>query len=247
MASDQTQDSSAPDGLFHTTHWSVVLAAQKGDSPQANKALETLCRTYWYPIYVFVRRRGFSVEDAQDLTQEFFARLLQRNFLRKVAREKGRFRTYLLVALKNFLATEWRRGQTARRGGGQAIVSWEELQAEERFAHEPVSEVTPESLYEQRWALAVMELAMERLRGEFHAAGKAEQFDRLKPFLSSEGNKADYAALAGQLGVTAGAVSVAVHRLRRRFGEVLRAVVATTVAAPDEVEDEVRLLAGVLQ
>jgi RNA polymerase sigma factor (sigma-70 family) len=233
-------------GGFHTTHWSLILAAREGNSPQANAALESLCRAYWYPLYVFVRRRGFSVEDAQDLTQEFFARLLQRDFLRGVAREKGRFRSFMLASLKNFLVTDWRRGQRAKRGGGLHFVSWDELRAEERYALEPVSEVTPEDLYEQRWALAVVEQAMIRLRQEFEAAGKAGHFDTLKQWLAREATGADYEALGGQWGVSSGAVSVAVHRLRKRFAEILRTVVAHTVVGPDEVEDEVQLLAKVL-
>src|SRR6185503_529866 len=137
MGTDDTQASGSTSGVFHTTHWSVVLAAQR-DAPQADKALETLCRTYWYPIYAFVRRRGVSAEDARDLTQDFFLRLLQRDFLRNIAREKGRFRSFLLVSLKNFLSTQWQRSQTVKRGGDQVFVSWEELQAEERFGSEPV-------------------------------------------------------------------------------------------------------------
>jgi RNA polymerase sigma factor (sigma-70 family) len=247
MSQPGTADSNPPQGVFRTTHWSVVLAAREGQASQASQALETLCRTYWYPLYVFVRRQGFSVEDAQDLTQEFFARLLRRDFLRTVAREKGRFRSFLLVSLKNFLATEWRRGQTAKRGGGQSLISWDELQAEGRYQHEPMTEATPEELYDQRWALTAIEQAMGRLREEFVTAGKAEQFERLKPWLSNPGSRAEYAAVAGQWGMTASAVSVAVHRLRRRFAELLRSVVAHTVPSPDEIEAEVQFLARALQ
>lgn len=246
MPREDAHASDSPEGAFGTTHWSVVLAAREGDSPQANAALEALCRTYWFPLYAFVRRRGFSAEDAEDLTQEFFAQLLRRDFLRAVGREKGRFRSLLLVALRNFLATEWRRGQTAKRGGGHRFVSWEEMRAEEKFALEPVSEVTPEDLYEQRWALVVVEQALQRLRQEFLAAGKAGHFETLKAWLSNEGSRADYTAVAAQWGVSAGAVGVAVHRFRRRFAELLRSVVAHTVAGPDEVEDEVRLLGRAL-
>jgi RNA polymerase sigma-70 factor (ECF subfamily) len=246
MTSDDARGLGSQESDFRTTHWSLVLAARDGSTAQASAALEALCRTYWYPVYVFVRRRGLSVEDAQDLTQEFFARLLRRDFLRNIARERGRFRSFLLAALKNFLASEWRRGQTAKRGGAQTFVSWDELRAEERFALEPVAETSPEDHYEQRWALAVIEQAMQRLRAEFHAAGKPGHFDTLKRWLSSEGTRADYEAVAGELGVSAGAVGVAVHRLRRRFAELLRAVVAHTVAGPEEVEDEVRWLSRAL-
>ena len=179
------------DGQFHTTHWSVVLAARAGESTQATSAMERLCRIYWYPLYGFIRRRGFAVEDAQDMTQEFFSRMLQRDFLKNVTREKGRFRTFLLTALKNFLASEWRRGQTVKRGGGQLIVSWDELQAEQRYVSEPAEEMTPERFFEQRWAMAVMEQAMSVLAAELAATGKAAQFDCFKPFLSTEGTKAE--------------------------------------------------------
>jgi RNA polymerase sigma-70 factor (ECF subfamily) len=247
MITDDTSVSGAPDGFFHTTHWSVVLSARGGETSQADRALEALCRLYWYPLYAFVRRRGFTVADAQDLTQEFFSRLLRRDFLAQVAREKGKFRSFLLVALKNFLSSEWRRGQTAKRGGGHAFVSWEELNAEDRYAHEPVSDVTPEHLYEQRWALAVMNQALERLGAEFAAAGKQELFEQLKGYLSTEGSKIDYSNVAKLLGLSAGSVPVAVHRLRRRYGELIRSVVAHTVAAPDDVEREVRFLAQSLE
>ncbi|SPE56243.1 RNA polymerase, sigma-24 subunit, ECF subfamily [Verrucomicrobia bacterium] len=246
MSREDAHASDSPQAVFSTTHWSVVLAAREGDSPQVSAALEELCRVYWYPLYVFVRRRGFSVEDAEDLTQEFFAHLLRRDFLRTVGREKGRFRSFLLAALRNFLATEWRRGHTAKRGGGRSFVSWEELRAEERYALEPVSEASPEDLYEQRWALVVVEQALQRLRKEFLAAGKAGHFETLKPWLSNEGSRADYTEVAVQWGVSAGAVGVAVHRFRRRFAELLRLVVAHTVAGPEEVEDEVQLIGRAL-
>src|SRR5262245_37998747 len=179
MSADDISPSATPDGLFRTTHWSVVLAARDGEASEPNRALETLCRAYWYPLYVYVRRRGFAVEDAQDLTQEFFARLLQRDFLKNVAREKGRFRSFLLVALKNFLATEWRRSDTAKRGGGRSFVSWEEVQAEERAAYEPAVDAAPDELYEREWAVTARDQAVARLREEFQTAGKGEQFARL--------------------------------------------------------------------
>ena len=235
-----------PEGRFVTTHWSVVLAAGAGSSPAAQTALETLCRTYWYPVYAFVRRRGFAVEDAQDLTQEFFLRLLERASLSHVAREKGRFRAFLLATLRNYLTNEWNRAQTAKRGGGQSLISWDEMRAEERYAQEPVADATPESLYERRWALNVMDQALTRLRDEARADGKDAQFEQLKPFLSSPGSEAEYARVAGELGMTPSAVPVAVHRLRRRFGALARAIVAHTVAAPDEVEDELHALVQAL-
>jgi len=242
LDSDKLHDSLGADGLFRTTHWSVVLAAKTGDESEISKALEQLCRAYWYPLYAFVRRRGLSAADAQDLTQQFFHQLLQRDFLRNIARERGRFRSFLLAALKNFLVSAWHKDHAAKRGGGHLFVSWEDLHAEERYAEEPADNVPPDRLFDQRWALAVMEQAMSQLQSELEAAGKGEQFARLKPFLSREGGKEEYAALGEQWGVTAGAVTVAIHRLRRRYGDVLRGIVAQTVAGPDEVEEEVRFL-----
>ncbi len=236
----------AADGLFRTTHWSVVLAAKEGDEPQMSRALDLLCRAYWYPLYAFIRRRGLPAADAQDLTQQFFTQLLQRDFLRNIAREKGRFRSFLLAALKNFLTSEWHKERAAKRGGGQVFVSWDELQAEQRYAEEPAEETTPESVFDRRWAMAVMDQALHQLRDEFTSAGKGAQFDRLKPFLSREGIREEYGALARQLGVGPGAIPVAVHRLRRRYGEILRSVVAQTVSGPDEIDDEIRFLVAQL-
>jgi RNA polymerase sigma-70 factor (ECF subfamily) len=246
MSADETREASPQDGVFRTTHWSVVLAAREGESAATSRALELLCRAYWHPLYVFVRRRGYEAADAQDLTQDFFAQLLQRDFLRNIAREKGRFRSFLLASLKNFLATEWRRDSALKRGGAHTFVSWEELQAEERHCGEVTDESAAERGYDRRWALNVMQQAMERLRDEFAATGKSRQFEALKPFLSREGTRDEYAKLAGEMGVTPGAVTVAVHRFRRRYGELMRSVIAETVAGPDEVEDELRFLAAQL-
>lgn len=232
--------------MFCTTRWSTVLAARDRDTPQARAALEKLCRTYWYPVYAFVRLRGCKREEAQDLAQEFFLRLLERDFLRDVAREKGRFRTFLLVSLKNFLATDWERRQALKRGGQQQFVSWDELDAEERYAQEPASNCTPEDLYDQRWAVQVMEQAMASLRGEFASSAKLPQFERLQPFLSNPATGEDYAQAARELAMTPQAVAVAVHRMRRRFGELARSVVAHTVAAPDEIELELQALVQAL-
>jgi RNA polymerase sigma-70 factor (ECF subfamily) len=236
-----------PDGLFRTTHWSVVLAAQEEDSTGASRAMEVLCRAYWYPLYAFVRRRGYDTADAQDLTQEFFYRLLQKDFLRNVAREKGKFRTFLLASLKNFLVSEWHRGQAAKRGGGRGIVSLDEMQAEDRYANEPAAQGTPEELYDQKWALTTMEQAMDELQEEFRASGKFEHFNRFKPFLSARGDDAEYERAGTSLGLNAGAFAVAVHRFRRRYAQVLRTVVSQTVSGPDQIEEELRFLAQALQ
>ncbi|MCI0597949.1 MAG: hypothetical protein L0Y60_00235 [Beijerinckiaceae bacterium] len=218
------------------------MAARERDSPEARAALERLCRTYWYPVYAYLRMRGSKREEAQDLAQEFFLRLLDRDFLRDVAREKGRFRTFLLASLKNFLVTDWERRQAVKRGGRQQFVSWDELDAEERYAQEPVSNRTPEDLYDQGWAVKVMEQALDNLRAEFASGGKQPQFERLQAFLSNPATGEDYAKAAQELAMTTQAVAVAVHRMRRRFGELARSVVAHTVAAPDAIELELQAL-----
>jgi RNA polymerase sigma-70 factor (ECF subfamily) len=224
--------------VFATTHWSVVLAAGQSGSEQQAAALEKLCRAYWYPLYAYVRRRGHGPEDAQDLTQEFFLRLIEKNWLNGVAPEGARFRSYMLTMVKGFLANAYDRAQAAKRGGGRVIVPLDPQQAEERFSNEPATTETPESVFERRWALAVLEEALHRLRAAAGAADKARHFEHLNPFLSREPDDGEYARLAEQLGMSAGAVGVAVHRLRQRYRETLRATVADTLANPDQVDEE---------
>jgi RNA polymerase sigma-70 factor (ECF subfamily) len=231
---------------FHTTHWSVVLSAGQRDAPGGREALEALCRAYWYPLFAYVRRRGHGPEEAQDLTQEFFARLLERNDLARASPEKGRFRSFLLGAMNHFLAYEWRKAQAFKRGGGQSVLSLDGLSAEARYGREPVSKETPETLNERRWALTLFDAAYHRLQAEWTAAGRNRQFELIKPFLSSEAADGEYAPVAAALQVTVGAVSVAVHRLRHRYAELVRAEVAQTVATPAEVEDELRFLLSVM-
>ena len=232
--------------VFVTTHWSVVLSARQKDSPQSAAALETLCRTYWYPLYAYVRRQGHSPPDAQDLTQEFFARLLQKDYLKAAAREKGRFRTFLLVALKRFLANEWDRLRAQKRGGGQPLLSLDTELAEERYRIEPVEGATADRIYERRWALTLLDRTMTRLREEFTGAGKAEEFKRLKVCLTAERGDISYAEIAAALGQSEATVRVAVHRLRKRFREVFREEIAQTVASVEDIDEEVRYLMGVL-
>ena len=224
--------------VFATTHWSVVLAAGQSDSEQQAAALEKLCRAYWYPLYAYVRRRGHGPEDAQDLTQEFFLRLIEKNWLNGVAPEGARFRSYMLTMVKGFLANAYDRAQAAKRGGGRVIVPLDAHQAEERFSNEPATTETPEIVFERRWALAVLEEALHRLRAAASAADKGRHFEQLNPFLSREPDEGEYARLAAQLGISAGAVSVAVHRLRQRYRETLRATVADTLANPGQVDEE---------
>jgi RNA polymerase sigma-70 factor (ECF subfamily) len=236
----------ARDSGFRTTHWSAVLAARDKDSSQAQQALAELCQTYWYPLYAYIRRRGNSPADAEDLTQGFFERLLEKDYLGDLTPGMGRFRSFLLTALKHFLANEWDRAQTRKRGGGQVIFSIESQDAEERYRFEPVEHVTPETLFEQRWALTILERVLARLREEFAAGEKAGLFEELKGFLSADQPGGTYAEIAARTGMKEGTVKVAVHRLRRRYGELLRAEIADTVNDPGEVEAEIRHLIAVI-
>jgi RNA polymerase sigma factor (sigma-70 family) len=241
-----TSNESPRSPAFVTTHWSQVLSAGRSDSTHARTALECLCRTYWPPIYAFVRRQGHSPHDAQDLTQEFFARLLDKNSLAGVDQARGRFRSFLLGALKHFLANEWDKARAQKRGGGQAHVPIDAAHAETSFAVEPADNVTPEMIFDRRWALTLLEQVMQRLREEYTGEGKAGLFAGLKCTLTGASRSVPYAQVAAELGMSEGAVKVAVHRLRRRYRELLRAEIARTVATPGEVEDEIRNLFAAL-
>lgn len=234
------------DGEFRTTHWSAVLAARDSNSSQAEEALAELCQTYWYPLYAYVRRRGNNPTEAEDLTQSFFARLLEKNYIGDITPGMGRFRSFLLTSLKHFLANEWDRAQSIKRGGGKVILSLDDQDPETRYQFEPVEDVTPETLFEQKWALTVLERVLAQLRQEFVATEKAELFDHLKVFLSAEEPGCSYAEMGARTGLKEGTVKVAVHRLRRRYGELLRAEIGHTVSEPSQVEDEVRYLISVL-
>jgi RNA polymerase sigma-70 factor (ECF subfamily) len=232
--------------VFVTTHWSVVVSAGQSDSTRAQTALAGLCETYWYPLYAYVRRRGYSPEDAQDLTQEFFARLLARNWVGDADRHKGRFRTFLLTAMSHFLADEWDRLRAQKRGGGQRVLPLMVETAETRFQLEPPDPLTPEKIYERRWAETLLETVFERLRRDYEAEGKAALFAELKGCLTQARAAVPYAELAAQLKLSEGALRVAVHRLRQRYRELLRAEIAHTVADVGEVEEELRYLFRVL-
>ena len=236
----------APRGAFVTTHWSVVLAARRSDTTRAQTALARLCQCYWYPLYAYVRRRGYNPHDAQDLTQEFFARLLARNWLAQADRERGRFRTFLLSALGHFLANEWDKARAQKRGGAMEIVPLQLDSAETRYGHEPVDPVTPEQGYERQWALALLEEVLNRLQQEHEGEGQADLFTALKPCLVGDRQTQPYATLAANLGMTEGAIKVAVHRLRQRYRQLLREEIAHTVASTGEIEDEMRHLFKVL-
>jgi len=229
---------------FATTRWTLVLAAGDAENPQSGKALATLCQTYWMPLYAFVRRRGYSAADAEDLVQEFFARLLERNFLGQADRDRGRFRTFLLSALSHFVANEWNRQRTLKRGGAQPSVSWDAQSAEDRYLQEGADTETPATAFDRHWAEALLERALDQLRRQYAAIGKADLFQTLEPCLSGDGLAASYRETAAQLGMSEGTLRVAAHRLRRGFGEMLRLEVAHTVTGPAEIDDELRYLFG---
>lgn len=242
--SDGVEPSAKLPGMFATTHWSVVLAAGQEASPQSAEALEQLCRAYWYPLYAYVRRRGYNPEDAEDLTQEFFARFLAGNYLVRVDRERAKFRSYLLGALNHFLADAWDHAHRVKRGGGQANQPFDVRSGESRYTLEPVAELTPGQLFDRGWALTVLDQVIGRLRQEYEQSGKSRLFDKLSAFLPGDAEADSYGELARELGMTEGTVRVAVHRLRRRYGELFSAEVAHTVSSPTEIHDEMRYLLG---
>jgi RNA polymerase sigma-70 factor (ECF subfamily) len=237
---------SAQRNWFTTTHWSLVLNARDPSSPLAAEALEKLCCTYWYPLYVYARRQGEGEESAKDLTQGFFARLLEKNYLAQVQRERGKFRSFLLAALKHFLADEWDKARAQKRGGGQPLISLDDTQCEDRYRLEPAEAMDAEKLFERRWALTLLEQARARVREEHVKAGKAELYDRLKPFESGDQDAPSYAQVAAELGLTESAVKSAVFRMRQRYRELVREEVANTVDSPAEVDAEIRHLISVI-
>jgi RNA polymerase sigma factor (sigma-70 family) len=241
---------SVPQGgrRFVSTRWSLVVAAGQRDSPESASALATLCELYWYPLYAFARRRLPRAVDAQDLTQEFFARLLEKDYLRQADRQRGRFRTFLLTAFKHFLAKEHERANAQKRGGGKKALTLDFDHGERSYHQEPSHEATPEALYARGWALALLRQGLVKLREELAGAGKQRLYDCLKEILSADEPPRPYAELVSELGMSREAIKVAVHRLRRRYRELVRAEVAQTVITAEEVEDELRdLFAAVRQ
>jgi len=232
---------------FTITRWSLILRASRPGSPEAAEALEILCRTYWYPVYAYVRSRKYGPEDAQDLVQEFFAQLLEKNWLAGIEPEAGRFRCFLLTAVKHFLLNEYDRRTALIRGGGQLVLSIDEQLAEGRYTQEPVTNETPEKIFDRRWALTVLDQALANLRSELIDAGKGKEFGLLGQFLSREAEPGDYGHIARQLGLSGSAVAVAVHRLRQRYREVLRECVANTMSEPLHVDEELRQLIAALR
>lgn len=246
MAPPDPLTHAAPAGArqFVTTHWSVVLRAGGAGSTQSAGALAELCRAYWYPLYAFVRRQGHSPANAQDLTQEFFARLLEGDALKTADPQKGRFRSFLLALLKRMLVSEWRREHRQKRGGGAAVFSLDEQEAEDRYRFEPADAVTPETVFERRWAETVLERVLTRLEAE--SQGHALGFASLQPYLVEDKGTAPFAQTAAKLGVTEPALKAVVYRLRVRYGEIFREEIAHTVEKPEEVEEEIRHLLAIL-
>jgi DNA-directed RNA polymerase specialized sigma24 family protein len=242
--SSQDSSSAAP-RVFPNTRWSVVLAARGSPSPESAAALEIICQAYWYPLYAYARRCGQTAHDAQDLTQEFFCRLLEKRWLESADREKGRLRSFLIVALKKFMSNEWDRVSAQRRGGGKAHAQFDTAFAESRFAADSHS-LAPEETFDRQWALTLISLTTNRLRGEFTAAGKPGDYDALKTCLLADRGTIDYTGVAKQLGVNEGAARVAVHRLRKRFREIYREEISKTLAEGADMDAELRCLAAAL-
>jgi RNA polymerase sigma-70 factor (ECF subfamily) len=239
-------DSARPDD-FATTRWSIVLQAGDRASPESQRALQTLCEAYWYPLYAYARRRGSGPDESADLTQEFFARLLERPVLQTADRERGRFRAFLLTVFKRFLSNEAERHGAQKRGAGRLPLSIDAARGEERYRFEPADPWTPERLYERRWALTLLDRVMQRLGDEYQGRGKAELFERCKPALTGADTAAPYADVARQLGMAETAVRVAVHRMRQRYRELLTEEVRQTVDTPAEVDEELRSLRRALR
>jgi len=227
---------------FHTTHWSVVLAAGEEGSEQATAALAKLCQTYWFPVYAFIRKKGHSPEQAQDFTQEFFAGFLEKNYVARATRDRGRFRVFLMSSVENFLHNQHDRAQAQKRGGGQTILSLDYKDAEERYQVEPIEETDPASIFEQQWAAMLLEAVLNRLRDEFGAEGRAGLFEELQAHLWGDADTIPYSQLAEKSGLTANNVKTIAHRFRQRYRELLREEIAQTVAKPGEVDDEIRHL-----
>lgn len=245
MTSEQAnQSDSAPGDVFATTHWTVVLAAGQRHTPQSDHALEALCRTYWFPLYAYVRRRGHAKADAEDLVQAFFARFLAKNYLAGLSEERGRFRAFLLAALKNFLVNEWKHANRQKRGGGETALSLDWETADTRFQVAAQNEPSPDQAFDREWALALLSKVIEKLQAECVAEGKAQLFEQLKVFLAAGKSETAQSEVATALGMEEGAVRVAVHRLRKRYRQLLRDEIANTLSDPAMVDEEMRALFG---
>ena len=246
MSDSKQTNSTQRESSFATTHWSVILAAGNQSSPDYTRALSALCWTYWYPLYAYLRRRGYYRHQAEDYTQSFFAGLLERQSIRKADPKQGKFRSFLLASLKNFLADEYDRVKAQKRGGGIKVYSLDIEDAETRYSREPVDDLTPEKLFERYWALEVLKQAMARLKAEYVTANKIELFNYLKTYLTAQQDSIPYRDAADRLNMTEGAVRVAVHRLKQRYRELVRQEIAQTVTSPDQVDEEINELFAAL-
>lgn len=233
-----------PRPVFVSTHWSAVIQAGSSNSPEAREALAELCRTYWYPLYGYARSAGFDVHSAEDLTQGFFSKLLEKNYLGVADRRRGRFRWFLLTAFKCFLANEWDRSQAQKRGGGQQIISFDSVTAQERYGLEPETTATPDQLYDLRWAEDLLDRTRRQLADDY--SEQPGRFEHLRQYLPGEELVMSHAELGAALGISEAAAKQEVYRMRKRFGEILRDAVAQTVAHPDEVDDEIRHLIDIV-
>lgn len=229
-------------GWFVSTHWSVVLAAKNGQSPQAGEALEKLCRTYWPPLYAFLRREGHGEAEAKDLTQEFFLRMIERDFLQHLRHQRGKFRSFILTFLKNFLLEQRGKASAQKRGGGKAILSLEQITEEGSFLKEPVDHLSPDQVFERRWAQTVFQAALNRLRDEYVETGRGTFFDLLKDFQPRQPGSPSYAEIGERFGMTEAAVKSAMQRMRQRHREILREEIAHTVTSPAEIDEEIQHL-----
>jgi RNA polymerase sigma-70 factor (ECF subfamily) len=232
---------------FETTSWTLVLAAADDPTTESRKALADLCRIYWRPVYAFIRRRGHDPDQSQDLTQGFFTLLLEKNYLREADPQRGRFRSFLLASVQHFLANEWDRARALKRGGGRVPVSIDTTDAESWYEPAAVEHETPESIFERRWALSLLEHVMARLKSEFTEQGKAAEFDRLLLFLNGEPNQTSYETVAGELGISSGSLRTAAYRFRRKYRKLVRAQIVETVSSPEETDDEIRFLLSTLK
>ncbi len=247
LPSDQsTTETPGQDAWFKTTHWSAVLEARQRDSAEGHAALSKLCQTYWRPLYVFIRRQGHKPEDAQDLVQGFFAQVLSKHYFSAADPEKGKFRSFLLVALKRFMANEHDRANRQKRGGGQELISLDALETESRYLSEPRDDLTPEREFERQWATELLKQALSRLKAEWGAAGKQQLFAELEVFLSGDAESGSYSEAGQRLGLSAEALRSSVYRLRRRFRELLRLEIANTVDTPEAIDEELRNLFAAL-
>ena len=242
LSQGNTRDGQSP---FLTTRWSVVLRA-RGESPDAETALAQLCRDYWYPLYAFARRRGLMTQDAQDATQGFFLHVVEGGMLKRASAERGKFRTFLLGAMQHFLANEHRDQHRLKRGGAEVFVELDALDAEGRFALEPADAMTTDAHFDRSWAFALIERVFRRLGGEYERAGRAPMFEKIRPFLAAESARPGYAAVAQALGMSASAVGVTIHRMRQRYGELLREEILHTVSSPEELDGEIAHLMDVV-